>query len=168
MAKQNYWEKLKDPRWQRKRLEIMGRDSFMCMSCGDKDNTLNVHHKTYKKGAEPWEYNDENFITLCDDCHTSIHDGIEEIKMNMCNTLKCEVLTGVSRFNNMHDLNAYNTLALILDNKLNYLTEEMSFARIKMAEELIAEMQEIVEDAKTNGWRDPFAELDKMLESKKS
>jgi len=168
MAKQNYWEKLKDPRWQRKRLEIMGRDSFMCMSCGDKDNTLNVHHKTYKKGAEPWEYNDENFITLCDDCHTSIHDGIEEIKMNMCNTLKCEVLTGVSRFNNMHDLNAHNTLSLILDNKLNYLTEEMSFARIKMAEELIAEMQEIVEDAKINGWRDPFAELDKMIESKKS
>ena len=163
MSKQNYWEKLRDPRWQRKRLEIMDRDSFTCVSCGDNDNTLNVHHKTYKKGSEPWEYNDENFITLCEDCHTSIHDGIDQIKMNTCNTLKCEVLTSISRFDNLYDLNACNTLGLILNNNLNYLTKEMSFARIKMAEDLIADMKEIVDEAKNKGWRDPFAELDKMI-----
>ncbi len=158
-----YYEKLRSPQWQKKRLEIMQRDSFQCMSCGDSERTLNVHHKTYRKNAEPWDYKDENFITLCEDCHESIHGDIEEIKMNTTNTLKSEVLLSVSRYNNMYYLNAYNTLGLTLSGKLNYLSQDMSNARIKMAETLIADMQEIVDEAKSKGWRDPFAELDKML-----
>jgi len=30
MAKLTYSEKLKDPRWQKKRLEILSRDNFTC------------------------------------------------------------------------------------------------------------------------------------------
>jgi hypothetical protein len=66
----NYSELLKDPRWQRKRLEILGRDKFTCQACGDKENTLHVHHFTYKTGKLPWQYPDANFITLCEFCHT--------------------------------------------------------------------------------------------------
>jgi hypothetical protein len=83
MSKQTYFEKLKDPRWQRKRLEIMERDDFTCVSCGNKEKTLNVHHKTYRKGAEPWDYEDGNFMTLCEPCHEQSHEFIDEIKQNI-------------------------------------------------------------------------------------
>ncbi len=65
-----YAEKLKDPRWQKKRLEIMERDEFTCQCCKSKDKTLHVHHKTYEFGNDPWDYEDFNFITLCMLCHT--------------------------------------------------------------------------------------------------
>ena len=67
MAK-TYLQKLKDPRWQKKRLEIMNRDEFMCMNCADTESTLNVHHISYN-GSNPWETNSELLITLCEPCH---------------------------------------------------------------------------------------------------
>jgi len=67
--KDNYSELLKDPRWQRRRLEIMQRDDFTCQHCGRKDRTLHVHHKRYVKQWKPWEYLDSDLITLCDECH---------------------------------------------------------------------------------------------------
>lgn len=68
MAK-TYKEKLLDPRWQRRRLEIFNRDNFICQKCGDDNNTLNVHHRWYAFGKEPWEYPDDILVTLCDSCH---------------------------------------------------------------------------------------------------
>ena len=65
-----YSEKLKDPRWQRKRLEIMERDNFTCTECGDKKSTLNVHHWNYSK--EPWDAKNEDLTTLCHLCHNKI------------------------------------------------------------------------------------------------
>lgn len=64
-----YAEKLKDPRWQKKRLEVLQRDGFSCQVCGRKDRTLHVHHRFYISGRMPWEYMDGNFQTLCCDCH---------------------------------------------------------------------------------------------------
>lgn len=58
----------------------MQRDEFKCQNCFDSGSTLNVHHKTYTKGAEPWEYDEENFVTLCESCHKSNHELIETIK----------------------------------------------------------------------------------------
>jgi 5-methylcytosine-specific restriction endonuclease McrA len=54
-----YFEKLKDPRWQRKRLEVMERAGFACEYCGSATETLNVHHGFYEKGKEPWEYDND-------------------------------------------------------------------------------------------------------------
>lgn len=65
----NYSEKLKDPRWQRKRLEVLERDQFTCSCCGDTEMELQVHHLSYKPKTEPWEYELENFQTLCKYCH---------------------------------------------------------------------------------------------------
>ena len=67
--KATYAEKFKDPRWQRKRLEILSRDAWACKICGDKENTLHVHHKIYLSGKEPWDYADCVYVTLCQDCH---------------------------------------------------------------------------------------------------
>lgn len=75
-----YSEKLKDPRWQKKRLEIFNRDEWYCRLCQDNEQTLHVHHLFYQKGKEPWEYENEYLITLCSNCHeeeTSTRYAIE-------------------------------------------------------------------------------------------
>jgi hypothetical protein len=79
MAK-TYWEKLQDPRWQKKRLEIMQRDEFKCSRCNRDDVTLSVHHRIYRKKCEPWEYGDEDLTTLCKPCHEAVTDQDSKIK----------------------------------------------------------------------------------------
>jgi 5-methylcytosine-specific restriction endonuclease McrA len=78
-----YWEKLKDPRWQRKRLEIMERDKFACRHCRSTDNTLNVHHRIYGKGLAPWDYGDHILITLCEDCHNVAEAQKERVCLSL-------------------------------------------------------------------------------------
>lgn len=57
----------KDPRWQRKRLEIFQRDEWKCFACGQSDQTLCVHHKMYR--GKPWDVPDDWLQTLCEPCH---------------------------------------------------------------------------------------------------
>ena len=64
-----YSEKLKDPRWQKKRLEILERDNWACQRCFDTNSTLHIHHLYYDFKFDPWEYEDETLITLCEECH---------------------------------------------------------------------------------------------------
>jgi 5-methylcytosine-specific restriction endonuclease McrA len=64
-----YLERLRDPRWQRRRLDIFQRDAFTCQKCGDEKSTLHVHHWRYLFGRDPWEYSDEDLVTLCQSCH---------------------------------------------------------------------------------------------------
>ena len=70
----SYIELLKDPRWQKKRLEILQRDNFTCQICPrtKTKSTLQVHHKKYIKGKNPWEYENEDLITVCEQCHEII------------------------------------------------------------------------------------------------
>ena len=67
--KKTYSELLRSPMWQKKRLEIMQRDNFTCQYCGCEGRELQVHHRVYHKGAKPWEYDDSELITLCNQCH---------------------------------------------------------------------------------------------------
>lgn len=83
-----YAEKLKDPRWQKKRLEIMGRDEFTCQICKDNSTTLHVHHKYYIYGNDPWDYEDNCFLTLCADCHESEEMQIKEYSKLLIDTFK--------------------------------------------------------------------------------
>lgn len=82
----NYSDKLKDPRWQKKRLEIMGRSDFACEECGEKDKTLSVHHLYYKKGLNPWEYSNDSLRCLCEFCH------------NLTNSRDCQLLEFIYQF----------------------------------------------------------------------
>lgn len=63
-----YSEKLRDPRWQRKRLHIFERDNWKCTVCGDSKATLEIHHLDYL-GNDPWDYPDDMLSTLCTKCH---------------------------------------------------------------------------------------------------
>lgn len=71
-ARVSYAEKLKDPRWQKKRLEVLQRDDWTCLCCGATDRTLHVHHVVYLPKRDPWEYAECFLQTLCEDCHAEM------------------------------------------------------------------------------------------------
>lgn len=80
-----YSKKLRDPRWQKMRLQIMERDEFVCQSCFDGESTLNVHHRYYEKGASPWDYPAEALVTLCEACHQYESEAAKAMKSNLWN-----------------------------------------------------------------------------------
>lgn len=75
-----FWEAYKDPRWQKKRLEVMEAAGYRCVQCGDASKTLNVHHRYYVKGAEPWEYDDRALACLCEPCHEKVTMLLNKLK----------------------------------------------------------------------------------------
>lgn len=75
MARATYSEKLRDPRWQRKRLEIFERDAWRCAWCTESTRPLTVHHRWYERGREPWDYPDAALVTLCETCHQHEYEG---------------------------------------------------------------------------------------------
>ncbi len=72
MATKTYSDKLKDPRWQKKRLEIMERDKFTCQCCGDTTTELHVHHKKYTT-KNIWDEPNYNLSLICKHCHFIRH-----------------------------------------------------------------------------------------------
>jgi len=76
MTSKDFAKQYKDPRWQRKRLEVMQRDEFKCRMCGSGENDgtpLNVHHSYYEHGKKPWEYPKNSLVTACEECHGNFH-----------------------------------------------------------------------------------------------
>jgi len=101
-----YSDKLKSARWQRKRLAILSRDEFSCINCGDDKSQLQVHHTYYIPNVDPWEYEDESLITLCESCHEIFTKITKEIKINIgsvtdnnCLESLNEIIKLVSQFN---------------------------------------------------------------------
>ena len=104
--KSAYWQKLRYPCCQKKRLEIMQRDEFKCVDYAENKDTLNVHHIIYIYGNDPWDYPNSNFATLCECCHKCREDakraaamlfsslnGIDgfTIVQNICDLLRGEI-----------------------------------------------------------------------------
>jgi hypothetical protein len=75
-----YKEKLLDPRWQKRRLQLMEKDNFTCQWCGEKEKTLHIHHYCYRQSRNPWESEDHEMTTLCCDCHSFEHlEGVPKV-----------------------------------------------------------------------------------------
>lgn len=89
MANLSYKDKLLDPRWQRKKNDILQRDAYTCQNkkCNCTTRTLHVHHLDYIGSIEPWDYPNDMLITLCSDCHAK-EDGRPELEKNLANTLR--------------------------------------------------------------------------------
>lgn len=62
-----------NPFWQRKRLQVLSRDGWACVTCGATEKTLHVHHKRYVKGLLPWEHDDADLASYCEACHADDH-----------------------------------------------------------------------------------------------
>lgn len=83
-----YIEKLRDPRWQKKRLEVLNRDNWTCQDCSSTEKTLHVHHKVYFPNTEPWEYDPMHLITLCHECHELESQTLDRAIAVMAETMK--------------------------------------------------------------------------------
>jgi hypothetical protein len=66
----------------------MERDNFCCIVCFDKENSLNVHHRYYEFGKDPWDYDNDVLVTLCDKCHGYEHDYMKEASERITKELK--------------------------------------------------------------------------------
>ncbi len=91
--REEYAAKLKDPRWQRIRLQVFDRDQWACIRCSDKKNTLHVHHRYYTKGLEPWEYPLDSLETLCEICHEDESENRWEEEQSLLRALKLKGVT---------------------------------------------------------------------------
>lgn len=73
-----YGRKLNDVRWKAKCIQIKNRDKGRCKNCGST-KFLNVHHRQYhfvlalNQFKNPWDYPEDVFVTLCNDCHMTGH-----------------------------------------------------------------------------------------------
>lgn len=98
-----YADKLKDPRWQRRRLEVFNRDSFTCQDCGNTKESLHVHHLGYTKG-EPWDTPGCLLRSLCWKCHESRQKLEDTIRLKLALLFSrmnqrevCEALDSINR-----------------------------------------------------------------------
>lgn len=103
-----YSQKLKDPRWQKKRLEILERDNWTCKCCSGKKETLHVHHISYNWSKDPWDYDEKNFIILCGFCHELWH------KIDKLNKLEFETLVN-TLIENEQEVSEYLQKAALID-----------------------------------------------------
>jgi 5-methylcytosine-specific restriction endonuclease McrA len=51
---------------------VLKRDRWRCQSCG-RSRDLQVHHKQFR--SRSGEDRAENLITLCNDCHSRLHES---------------------------------------------------------------------------------------------
>ena len=66
------------PKWKARRKEIFTIDNNRCLNC-DSDENLHVHHYSYARGREIWDYPDEKLITLCASCHYEMEQERENL-----------------------------------------------------------------------------------------
>ena len=56
-----------------RREAILYRDNYTCQCCGKKNCRLEVHHVKFK--SDGGTDDEENLLTLCEDCHKGVHAG---------------------------------------------------------------------------------------------
>jgi hypothetical protein len=93
-----YFEKLKDPRWQKKRLEKLEEQGFECDNCGNDKEELTVHHRHYKKNTDPWDYDNNDLAVFCKTCHKSWHDAKEELNEIIGTITSCEQIQRIAGY----------------------------------------------------------------------
>lgn len=112
-----YAEKLKDPRWQKKRLQILTRDKWRCRLCGDHKTTLHIHHKRYIDGKDPWDYIKSDLVTVCEHCHLELStEEYKNIPFDQVKIFKCGKWRGGGRIMFTTAQNGICTMAILGSN----------------------------------------------------
>lgn len=127
----------------------MERDDFTCRSCGSKDKTLNVHHKTYRKNAEPWDYEDENFATYCEECHGTMHYEKDFLMMHVDSAEKMRRLATIAYFCKANEISIAQIICTFaaLQNGRNLRKEDFEIG-IQKSEIMIAYCKNFIKYAK--------------------
>lgn len=77
--RRTYAEKLRDPRWQKRRLEVLEAAGWKCSYCERSDGELQVHHLAYMRGRDPWDYPDTGLRSACVECHRREQEKLDEL-----------------------------------------------------------------------------------------
>ena len=116
-----YSEKLRDPRWQRVRIDVWRRAGCMCEACGNDKESLEVHHCYYEKGKEPWDYPHTCFLLLCESCHSEWHEEKQKLDKTLAEFYTEDImqarglLTGFKACNNHTDVRLEPAQSLFID-----------------------------------------------------
>ena len=80
-----------------RRKAVLHRDSYTCQCCGKKNCRLEVHHIKFRHNGGTDD--EENLITLCEDCHKGVHAGIIVLnkKPKKSKNLKCATHMSIIR-----------------------------------------------------------------------
>ncbi len=65
-----------DDRWIQLGKSLRRSRGNSCQSCKRGDVATQVHHVNYRRGAEIWDYDEEELVLLCAECHDKIHKSI--------------------------------------------------------------------------------------------
>lgn len=109
-----YSDKLRDPRWQKRRLEVLNNAEWACEDCGNAASELQVHHTAYHRSNEPWDYGEEWLMSLCSDCHLNRQKLEDSIRM---------VVGKITRLLSAADL---ETEVFLLENDLVRMRDEIA------------------------------------------
>lgn len=146
--KKTYGELLRDPRWQKKRLKTLEAADWKCEHCGGGKETLNVHHRSYKKGADPWDYEDAELQVLCEKCHLSFHNYKKsiEIVLGLLSPTELPVALGFLKSLVLHGIKdmefaIYNPMESI---GMAFIASAMEPSRQDRTEEIFGLLQAIV------------------------
>ena len=60
-----------------RRSAILHRDNYTCQCCSKKNCRLEVHHIKFRSNGGTDD--EENLITVCEDCHDGVHNGTLEL-----------------------------------------------------------------------------------------
>lgn len=119
----------RDPRWQKKRLEILQRRGFKCQHCKSETQQLHVHHCSYHNDSNIWDYEAHEYLVLCDKCHKHIHCLIDAVRVLCASLFMCNgndtILTFESLMDNINGsippvrdqmIRSFQTLSFLISN----------------------------------------------------
>ena len=76
--KEEYDEYMNSDEWKEKREEIFGLKGRRCSICGTSFGIIDCHHLNYDHFKHEEEYDYEDVIPLCRDCHSDLHQFIKD------------------------------------------------------------------------------------------
>ena len=78
-----YLDYIKSKTWKKKRQKRLDIDNHTCQDCGVASQSLDVHHKTYKRFKRERM---SDLVSLCRDCHKLRHNKKPYIISSVCQT----------------------------------------------------------------------------------
>ena len=95
----SYSDELRNPLWQKRRLQVFERAGWRCEWCGTTQSQLHAHHKVYLSRHKPWEYPDILLECLCDQCHERAHEHKRQFELCVASRPSAEL----SKLNRLFD-----------------------------------------------------------------
>ena len=81
MTREEYEKLLKSEYWKGYSYSLIKERNFTCEDCGkrffNERNKLQVHHLVYRD-INPWSYNPDEVVVLCESCHKKRHGIMDE------------------------------------------------------------------------------------------